>query len=88
MSTATHDAIVHCTRLPAGWDSYQGEPTTQKAAVAAQRFLDALRTPPAVVPCSDGGIQLEWHTAGYDIEVAFTPDGAIEFWAVEAPQHG
>lgn len=88
MTPATQDAIANCTRLPHGWDSYGGEPTTQAAAVAALRFLDALRTAPAVVPCSDGGLQLEWHTAGYDIEVAFGTDGGIEFWAVEAPQRG
>jgi hypothetical protein len=84
MDGSVRDAILDCTRLKPGWDSYDGAPTSEAAAVAAQRFLDAVGTPPHVAPRSDGGIQLEWHVAGFDIEVSFDEDGTVEFWAVEA----
>jgi hypothetical protein len=87
MSGTSHDArdaIMDCTRLPPGWDSYDGAPTSQAAAVAALRLLSVLTTAPAVVPCSDGGVQLEWHTQGVDIEIACGADGTIEWWAVES----
>lgn len=32
----------------------------------------------STVPCSDGGIQLEIHQDGYDIEICIGPDGIIE----------
>jgi len=28
--------------------------------------------PPAIVPLSDGGIQLEWHEGGVDLEISFS----------------
>jgi hypothetical protein len=83
MAQETEDAITKAMCLPDGWDSYDGVATTTEAATAALRFLKVIDTPPAVVPCSDGGIQLEWHTGGLDIEVAFGTDGTIEFWAAE-----
>lgn len=30
--------------------------------------------PPLVAPLNDGGIQLEWHRGGLDVEVVFSPD--------------
>ncbi len=32
----------------------------------------------AVVPCTDGGVQLEVHRDGFDIEICIAPDGRIE----------
>jgi hypothetical protein len=68
--------IEHLTALAANWDSYGAQPVTAEAAVAAVRFLLNAAYPeiaaPAVVPLPDGGVQLEWHRGGLDIEIAFS----------------
>jgi hypothetical protein len=33
--------------------------------------------PPAIIPTSDGGVQLTWFRAGIGVEVEFDPDGDI-----------
>jgi hypothetical protein len=30
-----------------------------------------------MVPIYDGGVQLEWHQNGYDLEIEFFPDGKM-----------
>lgn len=56
--------------LEANWDSY-GAPMIASAAIATvERF--------ATVPTSEGGIQLEIHKDGYDIEILIGHDGRIE----------
>lgn len=52
-----------------GWDSYDGKPITKEAMLA----VDSV----SVVPCSDGGLQLELHRDGFDIEICIGPDGRI-----------
>tara|TARA_R110000850_G_scaffold269752_1_gene402195 strand:- start:73 stop:576 length:504 start_codon:yes stop_codon:yes gene_type:complete len=61
------------TKLPIGWDGYNGVPVSfRNACYAAQLiekiFVDGVSTP-SIVPGSDGTLQLEWHELGYDIEV-------------------
>jgi hypothetical protein len=62
--------------LQADWDTYGAMAVRPHEA---SRVLDFLRrvlgrdTPaPSLVPTGDGGIQLEWHRAGLDIEVLFS----------------
>ena len=55
--------------LPYNWDSYRGVPTTHDALHSLGGF--------AVVPCSDGGLQLEVHKNGYDLEIYVGPDGKL-----------
>lgn len=51
---------------------------------ATADLLESLRLEPpdapAVVPTADGGVQLEWHRDGTDVEVYVEPDGAVSFW--------
>jgi hypothetical protein len=58
-----------------GWDTYRARQIQPQAAEAALSFLLKHATqstkPPWVVPLGDGGIQLEWHGNGIDLEVAF-----------------
>ena len=60
-------------RLEENWDSYGGkrvDPCCIEAAVSLLRsVLDAATSKPSVVPTSRGGIQLEWHRGGIDLEV-------------------
>ncbi len=55
--------------LDQGWDSYGGKPITAEAILTVESF--------AVVPSSSGGIQLEMHRDGIDIEIQIESDGKI-----------
>lgn len=58
-----------------GWDSYNALPTTIDSVSHALRFLGEFlqhdSAPPTIVPLADGGVQLEWHRGGVDIEASF-----------------
>src|SRR3954452_12705561 len=66
--------------LATGWDTYAGRPIGRGLLYDALRFL--LRQlnndspAPSMVPTSDGGVLLEWHRAGVDVEVSFS-DGEM-----------
>jgi hypothetical protein len=68
--------------LPEGWNSYRARRIEGQAAIrAVQLLLDSARPgtpPPSVLPTFPGGIQLEWHTRGVDLEVEITPQGQIK----------
>jgi hypothetical protein len=78
------DQLARVSRFEAGWDSYHARPLDHgRAEVAISflgRFLERHSEPPAVVPLSDGGLQLEWHSGGVDVEVAFPRDEAPEMY--------
>jgi hypothetical protein len=61
--------------LRGNWDTHGAQPITARNANAALRFLYAVMAPdtasPSIVPTHDGGVQLEWHRAGLDVEVLF-----------------
>ena len=64
--------------LPENWDSY-GAPVVKNELVQKALYLLGLvmeqNSPvPAVVPLSDGGVQLEWHRRKQDLEIVFTAD--------------
>ncbi len=65
--------ISELGNLEENWDSYGARPIDPRCALATTRLLLSLldsRTPkPCVVPTARGGIQLEWHRAGADLEV-------------------
>lgn len=56
-----------------GWDGYDAKPPRRSAIVFAREILASVMTPrlpaPSIVPLSGGGIQLEWHVSGLDIEL-------------------
>lgn len=61
----SHTTLDRLAELKPGWDSY-GAPALSLAALKVARvMLDA----PQVVPTPGGGIQLEWHQDGLDIEI-------------------
>jgi hypothetical protein len=66
-------ALVRFANLTPGWDSYHAPPIRRDAGHFALEVLQGVmrpRTPPPqVVPSSSGGIQLEWHQKGIDLEV-------------------
>jgi hypothetical protein len=71
--------------LPFNWNSYGAKAIDLARVVAAWQLLTAIMReetpPPAVVPTSRGGIQLEWHTRGIDLEIEIVAPGqfAVSF---------
>jgi len=53
-------------------------PADPEAALEALEFLaiaaEPDTAPPLVAPLNDGGIQIEWHRGGIDVEVVFSTD--------------
>lgn len=71
--------------LPENWNSYGARPIDPAALASALLLLDQIMhatTPaPLVIPTSRGGIQLEWHMRGIDLEVeAISPSRVNVFY--------
>ncbi len=83
--------LDHLLDLPPNWNGSASAPIEPRLAeLAVNAVLVAVmpdeRAPvPHVVPSVDGGLQLEWHRGGWDVEIQLTPMG--EIW-VDAAQVG
>lgn len=70
--------------LSPGWGGPATIPPTPVAVFAClsglQAFMPHAVVVPAILPTASGGIQLEWHCGGWDLEVEFDPNGLGEFW--------
>jgi hypothetical protein len=73
--------------LEAGWDGAQASTITNDALAATLSVLEETMAwdtiTPAVVPVTDGGVQLEWHCAGVDLEVYIDAEGRVSAWCRE-----
>lgn len=82
------DQINFLLKLRAGWDGYRAEPLSVEAAKAGIEILfaiaDDLALPPQLFPLLDGGIQLEWHAAGNDVEIEVDATGRAHTLATDA----
>ena len=71
--------LAELMRLPRDWDSYGGVAVNQRSAARAlwflSRSLERDSDAPWVVPLGDGGVQLEWHRPGFDVEIVFSESG-------------
>src|SRR5438132_11999136 len=60
-------------RLPDNWNSYGAKRIQPELAEAATRLLSKIVQPetpkPEVVPTTEGGLQIEWHIRGIDLEI-------------------
>jgi len=71
------DELNELINLPDGWDSYDGVGTSIEVAVRALDFINVLLTAcaamsqPQLTPLPEGGLQLEWHRPGLDLEIEF-----------------
>jgi hypothetical protein len=67
------DAFNVLLGLKPGWDSYRAprvKPEAGQAAFDLLRDIMRARTPvPSIVPMADGGVQIEWHAKGVDLEI-------------------
>ena len=93
-NTFAHEGVREAIRraatlaqLPNGWNSYGAKPVSPRAVHHATRLLreTACLIPnvatPSVVPTVGGGLQLEWHLRGVDIEIEFGSDGCASWYA-------
>jgi hypothetical protein len=66
--------------LAPGWDGYDARAVREDVAVFAYELLEQIlpdQAPaPAVVPTTAGGIQLEWHEPGWELEVDIAEPGS------------
>lgn len=62
--------LTHFRGLKKGWDTYDGEPISPMAIRTAEHFT--------AVPLSTGGIQLELHAGGVEIEIEVTETGRVK----------
>jgi hypothetical protein len=73
--------LLDMLELERGWDGERASPLTWPSALDAMSFLRRVMKPgvslPSFVPLPSGGIQLEWHEGGLDIEARFS---SSEYW--------
>ncbi|MGH9427978.1 MAG: hypothetical protein ACRD2L_16970 [Terriglobia bacterium] len=74
-------SLSRLRQLEKNWDGVSAKMLTDDACETALRLLVALAmpAPPSaqLVPLTDGGVQLEWHVAGNDVEIEIDPKGDI-----------
>jgi hypothetical protein len=70
--------FIDLRTLPPNWNSYGAGAIDPKVIHVAMTFINGLLGPtnpaPRIVPLSSGGLQLEWHRQGVDLEVVFDRD--------------
>jgi len=76
--------LVKFADLPENWDSYGSTRLKKDAGHFALEILQKImrpRTPiPQIVPTSTGGVQLEWHEKGIDLEINILGAYDCELW--------
>lgn len=70
---ACEQRLSQLVRLPIGWNGYRSLPVTFQVASFAANMIERLYVegvpPPSLVPGTDGSLQVEWHRAGFDVEL-------------------
>jgi hypothetical protein len=67
----TTTRLAELAALPDNWDSYGAPRITPEALAGARELITSLH----VVPCSSGGVQVEYHNHGHDVVIEIGPDG-------------
>jgi len=82
------DALQRLAALPPGWDSFGSKPLHAAAVRRLLSLAPVLLPPdgpePSVIPTRHGGVQLEWHRSGVDLEVEVPPSDPITFLYADA----
>lgn len=70
--------------LPGNWDGAGAVPLQLQAATTALRLMSPFMSDdcpfPAIVPTNVGGLQLEWHRRGVDLELRIEPTGQASYF--------
>lgn len=79
---ATVRRMTQLLALPPGWDSYGAKAIDRHRALAALYLVWLAvvngASAPVIVPTSDGGIQLEWHRRGADLEIKVVSEALLQ----------
>lgn len=74
--------------LPAGWDGSSSDEVTiqavQETVAVLAAIVDETSSPPQFFPLHDGGIQVEWHVGGNDIEIEVNGAGVAYVFAARS----
>jgi len=75
-------ALGKLLQLPRDWNSYDALPIDIRAIRTAENIQ--------AVPTNIGGVQLELHAGGVDVEVEIAPDGHVisVYWALATTPRG
>lgn len=80
--------LAELASLPPNWDSYGGRPLSPEMRFAAGRLIAQIAElglpKPAIVPTSDGSIQLEWHERDIDLELRLRSQIVYELYFADA----
>jgi hypothetical protein len=83
----TIQALQDLLQLPENWDGYGAvqvrEQLAQQALMMLADVMENDAPAPSVVPLSDGGVQVEWHRRGLNLEIEFPADEAPSFYYYE-----
>lgn len=85
------ERVLALAGLDAGWGGPQTLPLHRDALQAALSVLAKVMSfhskDPQIVLTNEGGLQLEWHAAGIDLEIEVRRDGSAEV-IIEDPANG
>lgn len=81
----TIERLYSLTELQSGWNSYGARPirpdVIRHVVQWIPRLIQSTTPRPAVVPRVNGGLQLEWHCKGVDLEIYVDSPKEIRFAA-------
>jgi hypothetical protein len=73
---AVQQKVAELSTLRPGWDGQSARSISRDALLSAWEFIvqvtPYIRIAPSLVPTVSGGVALEWHRGGFDIEVDFS----------------
>ena len=73
MSKGLEERLAELALLLPNWDSYDATVIGDQALLGCRAFMESV----SLVPTSKGGVQMEWHALGLDLEIEIAPDGTI-----------
>lgn len=80
----TVEGVGRIMQLPPNWDSYGAQPVQSvlvgKALEILPRVMLEDSPPPSIVPLTDGGLQMEWHLKGRDLEIVVAADESPTYY--------
>lgn len=80
----TVQSFMDLLQMPPNWDGYGASQTRpqilHQAFVLLADIMESDAPPPNVVPLSDGGVQVEWHRHGHNLEIEFPADEPPTFY--------
>jgi hypothetical protein len=84
--------MIELLELPPGWNSYNAKPIRKEnvnfALSILGRTMRADTPPPTVIPMVRGGVQLEWHIGGINLEISIYSPSEGSFFAENVSSGG